>query len=503
MGERMRAAVRSMAIACVVAGGACTPVQVPPLHGARLAVAIEDFVALPPTRAEAPRARLNDLHAAPDGSGRLFVADMAGIIYVIAEGRVLPEPFLDVRQARTAFTDAHLFEEGLNTFAFHPDFARAGARGFHRLYTFSTERRGTSTPTFATPMPTTTSSHDDVVIEWRLSVEDPNRADPASAREVLRIAHPRHDHVGGQLAFNPTASPGDSDYGMLYVGIGDGGNTVFENGQVDAWRTAQNRALPLGKILRIDPLESAGSPYAAPADNPFRGDARALPELWALGLRNPARFSWDIGGTHAMLIADIGQGQLEEVDVGHAGANYGWSEREGTRMVTHGDETKRLGLPWLEFGGYTYPAITYGHHLGLAVTGGYVYRGERLAQLRGMYVFGDIASGRLFFADARNLVDGAQAPFYELALRYRDKPATLLQIVNAPRADLRFGIDDRGELYVMTKQDGMIRRLTALVPADASIRPVDHANDVLEPASFMSPFYERLEATARALAGRH
>jgi glucose/arabinose dehydrogenase len=497
---------RSLVLACVAATAACTHrAPPPPIHAQRVAIAIEDFVQVPPSSPTPPRARINDLHAAPDGSGRLFVADMTGIIYVIHDGHLRPEPFLDLRKARAGhFTDAHLFEEGLNTFAFHPDFARAGAPGFRRLYTFSTERRGSGPPTFAAPIPTTSSSHDDVVIEWTVDARDNDAVDPASAREVLRIPHPRHDHVGGQLAFDPVAKPGEPDYGMLYMGIGDGGNTVFEGGEVDKWRTAQNRALPLGKILRIDPLEKAGRPYSAPADNPFRADPGALAEVWAYGLRNPERFSWDVGGAHAMLIADIGQSQLEEIDVGHAGANYGWSEREGDGMVSHHEPTKRLPRPLFDLmNGYTYPALTYGHHLGLAVTGGYVYRGEALAQLRGLYVFGDIASGRIFGADVAGLADGSHAPFYELPLSQGGRPRTLLQIVDAPRADLRFGLDDRGEIYVLTKQDGMIRRLAAVVSAESSIRPVDRPDDVLEPASFMTPAYQRIEATLRQLIGRN
>jgi len=465
---------------------------------------IEDVAEAPAPNATPPRARLNYLRPLPDGSRRLVVADMAGALYMIEDGRLRAEPFLDLRVARKdVFVHEHLFEQGLSTFAFHPDFGRAGTPGFRKLYTFSTERHGSAPPTFAAGVPATASGHDDVVLEWAVDAQDRNRVDPASVREVMRIAHPRHDHVGGQLAFNPAAGPGDADYGKLYIGVGDGGNTVFDNGQVDQWRTAQNRSLPLGKILRIDPLASGGRAYSVPADNPFRTDSKTLPEIWAYGLRNPQRFDWDTAGEHAMLIADIGQAQLEEIDVGHAGANYGWSEREGDRTVNHGDESKRLGRPLFDFvHGYTYPALEYGHHLGRAVTGGFVYRGDALPALRGMYVFGDIASGRIFCVDVARLTDGASAPFYELPLRHQGRARTLLQIVKADRADLRFGMDDRGEIYVLTKQDGMIRRLAALVPGEAALRPVDHPTDLFEPASWWSPIYERIEATARSLAGR-
>jgi len=167
-------------------------------------------------------------------------------------------------------------------------------------------------------------------------------------------------------------------------------------------------------------------------------------------------------------------------------------------MVKHNNAAYRLGLPLLDFlFGYTYPALVYGHHLGLAITGGYVYRGSAMPQLRGMYVFGDIVSGKIFFTDVEALRNGSQAVFYELPLQFRGAPKTLRQIVGEPRADLRLGVDDRGEIYVLTKQDGMVRRLSALVPAEGAIWPVEYPVDPLG-SSFWESMRERLEATFRA-----
>ena len=490
--------------ACGLAGCGRQDDSPPPaLHGARLAAVVDDVLQVPASAATRPLARINYLFAAPDASHRMFVADMAGKVYVVRDGALRGEPFLDLAAARKGrFTSANLFEEGLATFAFHPDFAQPARRGFRRFYTFATEQRENAAPTFAQPVPATASGHHAVVIEWQVDASNDDRIDPASAREVMRIAQPRHDHVGGQIAFNPAARPGDADHGKLYVGVGDGGNTELVNNQVDDWQLAQNRRVPLGKILRIDPLADGGRPYGVPADNPFVGREDTLPEIWALGLRNPQRFSWDTGGSHKMLIADIGQSQLEEIDVGRAGANYGWGEREGPRMVKHGDSKYRLGLPFLDFVlGYTYPALVYGHHLGRAVTGGFVYRGEALPQLRGMYVFGDIASGKIFFADVQALDNSGQAAFYELPLVFQGKPATLRQMVGAERADLRFGVDDRGEIHLLTKQDGRVRRLSALVPAEVSIWPVEYPVAPLE-SSWWESVHGRIEATARAVLRR-
>ncbi|MEO8856769.1 MAG: PQQ-dependent sugar dehydrogenase [Burkholderiaceae bacterium] len=474
----------------------------PALEGARIAITVEDVVQLPASREGAPRARVNFLSSAPGQAHRLFVADMSGPIYIVESGQLREEPFLDLRVARKGrFTNAHLFEQGLSSFAFHPDFARSGQRGFGKLYTFSTEDAGNTVATFRSRVAQTDSGHHDVIIEWTVDAQDGNKVDAGSAREVMRIAHPRHDHVGGQLAFNPNARPGEADYGKLYIGVGDGGNTVPRNAQVDEWRTAQDLRLPLGKILRIDPLAEGALPYAVPPDNPFAGDAKAIPEIWAYGLRNPQRFSWDTGAEHKMLIADIGQAQLEEIDVGKAGANYGWSEREAGRTVSHGSETERLGLPLHDFlRGYTYPAIAYGHHLGLAVTGGFVYRGTAIPELVGMYIFGDGASGRIFLADVSSLHNGHQATFYEMPLRHQGKPRTLKQIVNAPRADLRFGSDDEGNIYVLTKQDGVVRRLTGTVAAENAIWPVEYPLEPIDSDSAWTRFVGRLSATVRDLS---
>jgi hypothetical protein len=403
--------------------------------------------------------------------------------------------------ARTRFTAQQLFEEGLVSFAFHPDFDRKAAPGYRKFYTFSTERHGAAAPTFTRPVPVTPTSHDDVVIEWTVDPANEDAIDVRSAREVMRIVHPKHDHVGGQIGFNPGASPGVPDFGKLYIALGDGGNTVPRNGEVDEWHIAQNRLLPLGKILRIDPLRNGDRPYTVPRDNPFVSNPDVLPEIWAYRLRNPQRFNWDTDGTHKLLIADIGQSQLEEIDVGHAGANYGWGEREGDRMVIRHDEAQPLGLPFLDFmHGYTYPALTYGHHIGRAVTGGYVYRGSALPQLRGMYVFGDIVTGRVLAADVARLEDGGHAPLYELPLRYQGRERTLLQLVDAPRADLRFGTDDRGEICVLTKQDGMIRRLGAFTPSESSLWPVEHPDDLFEPDVWTS-LARKLRAIVQQLRG--
>lgn len=441
----------------------------------KFAVVLEDVVTIPASSETPPRARINFLFHAGDGSHRLFVNDMTGRIHVIKDGRVLPEPFLDMAIARQGkFTSADLFEQGLNTFAFHPDFATSNRPGSEKFYTFSTELPGSGVADFPSPDPAGGVSHHDVVAEWRVDPTNPDRIDPSSRREILRIEHPLHDHIGGQLGFNPNARPGQGDYGLLYIGVGDGGNTVFRTGRVDGLHTAQNLLSPLGKILRINPLQDGNWPYGVPPGNPFVNDPQVLGAIWAYGLRNPARFSWDTAGSGKMMIADIGQAKIEEIDIGAAGANYGWSLREGNWALDSHDETRLSGLPLDDaLKDLTYPALQYGHQLGLAVTGGFVYRGKTIPALQGKYLFGDIASGRIFFADVDRLTNGRPAPFFELPLVYAGKRQSVLEIVHADRADLRFGLDDRGEIYVLTKQDGVVRQLAHAVETESAILPVD------------------------------
>lgn len=431
-----------------------------------LVIVLRDAVQIPATSKQRPLARVNALIHAGDGSARMFAVEMDGVIHVIERDKLMPVPFLDVARERGKAFVHNDTEKGLASLAFHPDYARTGAPGFGRVYTASTESADSGVPDFATPDPGGKVSHHDVIAEWRVDAQNGNRIDPASRREVLRIAHPLRDHTIGQIAFNPNTRPGDADHGMLYVGVGDGGNTVPTRGEVDAMRTAQNTLVPFGKIIRINPLQNGARKYSVPPDNPFVSKPKFIKEIWAYGLRNPQRFCWDTGGNRRMIIVDIGQAQAEEVNIGLAGSNYGWSEREGTFAVNHRNEKEVSGLPPNDAAlGYIYPALQYRHDLGRAITGGYVYRGRLIPALQGKYVFGDIASGRIFFTDAARLVNGKAAKFSEIKLMHAGRQKTLLEILdNDSRADLRFGLDAAGEIYVLTKRDGMIRKFSMAEP---------------------------------------
>jgi glucose/arabinose dehydrogenase len=259
--------------------------------------------------------------------------------------------------------------------------------------------------------------------------------------------------------FNPNLQPGDPDYGMMFFGIGDGGNFPTNP---DPYNQAQNPGLAPGKIFCIDPLQQSDRPYGIPADNPFVGRAGYLPEIWALGFRHPQNLCFDTGGDRVFLIADIGQANIEEINIGVKGGNYGWSLREGTFVTDLNGARNLYALPPDDANrGFIYPVAQYDHSEGVAVTGGFVYRGTAVPALVGHYLFGDIRNGRIFHIPVSDLVLGQQAPVRELTLTRGGTEVTLLALANSAngRVDLRFGQDHAGEMYIMSKQDGWIRRM--------------------------------------------
>jgi len=292
---------------------------------------------------------------AGDGSGRIFVVEQGGRIRILDNGVVLPTSFLDLASVNPPRLVAG-GEQGLLSVAFPPGFA--SKRYFYVNYTRS--------PDAAT-----------VVARYRVSAGDANAADPGSEEVILTVPQPFANHNGGQLAFGPD--------GYLYIGMGDGGSGG------DPLNNGQTPGTLLGKLLRID-VESGTVPYGVPAGNPFLQTAGFLPEIWALGLRNPWRFSFD-RGTGDLYIGDVGQNSFEEIDFQPAGdpggQNYGWNIMEGDSCYPPGTVgCNRTGL--------ALPVFVYDHSLGCSVTGGHVYRGSAFPSLQGVYLFGDLCSTRIW-----------------------------------------------------------------------------------------------------------
>lgn len=341
-----------------------------------------------------------DIQSARDGSGRLFLVQQSGVIRVWRDGALLAGNFLSL-QGRLSTGG----ERGLLGLAFPPGFAEK--RYFYVNYT-------------------NPAGHT-VVSRFRVSGGNENQADASSEQILLTVNQPFPNHNGGQLQFGPD--------GMLYVGLGDGGSANDPQGH------GQNPRSLLGKMLRIN-VEPNLARYEVPADNPFVGNANYLPEIWALGLRNPWRYAFD-RETRDLYIADVGQNAFEEIDFQPAssrgGENYGWVTMEGLNCVRSGCNTQ----------GLTSPVHVYPRSEGVSVTGGYVYRGTRYANLRGMYLFGDYATGRLW------------------GLRRQGE-----QWVNQLLIDLgrsfsisTFGEDEDGELLVANHSSGEIFRIRGVASA--------------------------------------
>lgn len=422
-------------------------------------------------------ARLPDVDGAParmmllvdePGTGRMFVNDMRGPLYSVGYGGEAVRQYLDINDPRWGVgVLATGGERGFQSFAFHPQFGEPGSPGFGRFYTW-TDTGDTDPPPDFTPAGGD-DRHDTVLHEW--VARDPRAAtyDGGAPRELLRQQQPFGNHNGGQLAFNPTASVGDPDFGMLYVGSADGGSGG------DPLNLSQDLGSAFGKILRIDPLgsNSANGQYGIPADNPFAGDGSddTLGEIYAYGARNPQRFAWD-SDTGNMFMADIGQNIVEELTLVEAGDNLGWNVWEGSFRFVSRSEV-RLENPRGD-PAFRYPVAEYGQLDPLlqrqsAATGVHVYRSRAIPQLTGLVLFGDNPSGEIFYISADELPDGGQEPIRRILLNDDGEAKTLLQVIRetnasqgreaATRADLRFGSGPDGQVLLLNKRDGVIRLL--------------------------------------------
>ena len=432
-----------------------------------IGVDYREFASIPDVDGEAARPTI--LVDEP-GTSRLFVNDMRGAIYAMDyEGGSLTE-YVDVNDSEWGFgVESQGRERGVQSFALHPQFGETGTPGYGKLYTWADV---VDTEPIADFLPgDDEDSHDTVLLEWNASDASAPTYDGDGPRQLIRIQQPFGNHNGGQIGFNPLAVPGDPDYGMLYVGVADGGSGG------DPMNLAQDLGSVFGKILRIDPLgeNSANGEYGIPADNPFAGDGdpETLGEIYAFGVRNPQRFAWD-AATGTMFVADIGQNTVEEISPVTLGANLGWNVWEGSFRYV-GRNGVDAANPRSE-ATLTYPVAEYDHSDGLlvggsraAVTGLHVYRSDAIPELSDLVLFGDSPSGEVFFVSADDLPDGGSAGIGRVLLNDDGEAKTLLQLVQernaeqgkgpATRADLRFGAGPDGQVFLLNKQDGVIRLL--------------------------------------------
>ena len=508
-----------------------------------MALELEDYAPLPITadntnnNTRAQLARVNCLRDEPGGH-RFFVSDLNGPLYILDKKTKAFTVYLDFNGAGgrpglfPRFTFERNFASGLTNFVFDPDYAHNGV--FYSLHMEDPKIdapaapkggvvRGldlagyTTTPPISTPTVNGRVEREVVLIEW--TDRDPsNSTFEGTARELLRLQHPEPIHPLGELTFNPVARRGDADWRVMYLGAGDAGSGE----QRDSRRLNPQRLdTYVGKILRIIPdlrehtassTVSENGRYRIPSDNPFANVGGARKEIWAYGLRNPHRLVWDVDParprTPTLLAFNIGLSSWETVDVVHKGANYGYPLREGTQSMS--PENGMGPLPVRDMIPVqitdsvtrgevrpTYPVIQYPHSRdvgGDAIANGFVYRGKSIPLLRNKLVFGDITTGRIWYAnradvlaaDDSNRTTVAPISEMETGLRrlteetYRKRGGAgealpgFGAIAGRGRVDLRFAEDNDGELYVLTKSDGMIRkvvgaRASTVAPAAANL----------------------------------
>jgi glucose/arabinose dehydrogenase len=340
------------------------------------------------------------IHAG-DGSGRLFVVEKGGKVRLVVNGQLQAEPFLDVSQLVTTSGN----EQGLLGLVFAPAYATSGF-----FWVNYTDTVG-----------------DTQIVRYQVAAGEPNRADAASAFPILSVDQPASNHNAGMLAFGPD--------GYLYIPLGDGGGGNRAN--------AQKPATLLGKILRLDVTSDPSQPYRIPPDNPFitaDWNRQDVPdEVWALGLRNPWRFSFD-RTTHDLWLGDVGASTYEEINFLPAGTpggvNFGWPWMEGLHCIGEASDCERNEL--------TPPILEYTHEGNCSVTGGYVYRGQRFPQWGGLYFYGDYCSGRIWAAATLRLGQWSNA-----------------LVLDSELSISSFGEDEAGELYVTDYRGGALFQLVS------------------------------------------
>jgi glucose/arabinose dehydrogenase len=368
---------------------------VPEVHGTSLDTELVADGLKEPVHLTAPSLELD----------RLFVVEQAGTIRVIHNGKVLSKPFLDIRDRVRSGG-----ERGLLSLAFHPSYTVN-----RRFFVYYTDRTG------------------DLILSEFLTSDDPDKADPSTERQLLAIDHRKYaNHNGGQLAFGP-------DH-FLYLGPGDGGS----GGDPD--NHGQDLRVLLGKLLRIDvDKREGGKPYGIPPSNPFVKKKTAAPEIWAYGLRNPWRFSFD-RDTGDLYIADVGQSTSEEVDVqpasSHGGENYGWRYMEGLHCFNPPSKCPTEGL--------TTPVLEYPTSPPGAITGGFVYRGCRMPDLHGTYFYSDYYKG---FIRTFTLAQGRATKLEDVTRQLTPRSFSGKHHISS------FGEDARGEIYLLEHQSGEIYRV--------------------------------------------
>lgn len=401
---------------------------------------VELFAQLPASDTMPPLAKMTKMEPIP-GTERLMINDQRIGIYEIVNQE--PVLYLNVLENRPAMVSKPGWATGVGSFAFHPEFESNGL-----FYTAHTEPGGTQASDFGF------TDSLKVFMQWVLTewkAEDPKaKVFKGTDREILRIDNSSQAHGMQELTFNPNSKKGDADFGLLYIGYGDGGTAEKRFAAISNHQGAGIYS----SIIRIDPLGTDGKngKYGIPKINPFAGVPGKAGEIVAYGFRNPNRIFWDEKGN--LFATDIGQHSIEEINKIEPGKFYGWPIREGRFRINPFGSFRAL-YPLGEDdakAGVTYPLIQLEHDETVAVIGGYFIPSGKL---QGRFVFGDIPSGRLFFADLSQPNPEVQT----WGVIFEGKEISMKALVNNDRVDLKFGIDGKGNVFIMSKAEGKIYKL--------------------------------------------
>lgn len=411
------------------------------------------FIAqIPASSTDTPLARITKLDYQPN-TGDLFIVDLRGKLYKLENGQ--PKVYMDMAALEPKFINQPGLATGFGSFTFHPEFTKNGL-----LYTAHTEPPGSAKADFSYP------DSIPVLLQWVLTEwKTDAKAFPFSGkgREMLRIDMPTGIHGMQEITFNRLAKPGDEDYGLLYIGIGDGGSAEVGHPLV-----SQIPQKIWGSIIRIDPSgkNSANGQYGIPPNNSFNksDSTKTVREIYAYGFRNPHRLSWSKSGQ--LFAVNIGEHNIEALNMIKPGRFYGWPIREGTFLERFFNEKGKVyPLPPNDsIYHVTYPVAQLDHDESTAISGGFEYRGTAIPQLAGKYVFGDIASGKLFFVNMKDLNLGKQATIKKWNITLNGALTSLAQLCKNNRVEMRFGMDSKGELYILTKADGKVYKLVSANP---------------------------------------
>jgi glucose/arabinose dehydrogenase/mono/diheme cytochrome c family protein len=407
-----------------------------------LSIGVKYLNTIPASGKEILRTRITKFGTHPI-SKESMVLDLRGFLYQINEKEV--PMYFNLAEKFPNFMHEPGFATGFGSFAFHPDFEKNGL-----FYTTHSEVAGSKIADFAYADSIKVKLHW-VVNEWRTS--DPKKVPfVGEAREIFRINMVKQIHGMQEIAFNPYAKPGSEDYGLLYIGIGDGG--CVEDGFPFI---THDKTKPWGSVLRIDPLgrNSKNGKYGIPKSNPFVKNG--LGEIYANGFRNPHRISWTSKGQ--MIVSNIGQKMIESLNLVEKGLDFGWPIREGRFLqIPETDLSKVYQMP-KDNPKITFPIVEIDHDEIAAICGGYEYLGKDVPELKGKYVFGSVVEGRLFYINVADIKQNTRLPVKEFKIHQNKKTINLNELTLNERVDLRIGRDNDGEIFIFTKPDGKVYQL--------------------------------------------